>query len=112
MDIYRGKVRLAGDMRNEVRRDDMTAPEVILLKRIHGEDALTELEKIGSTKANHQEERQRLYVKYPTAINVDAKRHLIEELFGPNHADLPVSVPGVAITPKKTDKVNVKELME
>jgi hypothetical protein len=111
VDIYSGKVRLAGDMRNEVRRGKMTAPEVILLKRIHGEDAVLELEKVGNEKVNHQEERQRLYRDYPTAINIDAKRHLVEELFGPNHNDLPTSVPGVAITPK-TGKVKASDIME
>lgn len=112
MDIYKGKIRLGGDMRNEVRKENLTAPEVILLKRIHGEDALTELEKTGSIKADHSAERQRLYIDYPTAINQDAKKHLVEELFGPNHVELPVTVPGVAISAKRSDKVNVKELME
>jgi hypothetical protein len=112
MDIYSGKIRLAGDMRNEVRRAGMTAPEVILLQRIHGPDAVLELEKMGSEKRNHQEERQRLYLDYPAAINTDAKRHYVEELFGPNHNDLPTSVPGVAISPKRgKDTVNVSELM-
>lgn len=111
MDLYSGKVRLAGDMRNEVRKTNLTAPEVLLLRRIHGNDALTELEKTGSMKVDHQAERQRLYTDYPAAINTDAKRHYVEELFGPNHQDLPTSVPGITLTPKK-GAVNVKELME
>lgn len=111
MDIYTGKIRLAGDMRNEVRKNGLTAPEVILLRRIHGADALIELEKTGSDKRNHQKERERLYADYPAAINTDAKRHYIEELFGPNHQDLPVSVPGVTLTAKR-ETVDVQQLME
>lgn len=101
MDILKGKIRLSGSVLNEVRRSNMTAPEVILLQRIHGSDSILELEKVGSESRNHQEERQRLYHEYPAAINTDAKRHYVEELFGPNHHDLPTSVPGVAISPKK-----------
>lgn len=113
MDIYAGKIRLGGDMRNEVRREGLTAPEVILLQRIHGNDSVMELEKTGAEKRNHQEERGRLYTAYPAAINADAKKHFVEELFGPNHQDLPVTVPGVAISAKRDNgKVNVKELME
>lgn len=112
MDIYNGKIRLAGDLRNEVRVAGATAPEVILLKKIHGEDSFVEIEKVGSDKRNHADERQRLYTSYPSAVNADAKKHFVEELFGPNHQELPTSVPGVAISAKRTDKVNVKELME
>lgn len=114
MDLYKGKIRLSGDMRNEVRKYGLTAPEVILLQRIHGSDAVSELEKVGSRSVNHQNERQRLYIDYPTAINQDAKKHYVEELFGPNHVDLPTSVPGVSITPKSAGKgkVSPSELME
>ncbi len=112
MDIYKGKIRLGGDMRNEVRKEGLTAPEVLLLKRIHGDDSFVEIEKTGAVKADHQEERQRLYLTYPTAVNQDAKKHLVEELFGPNHQDLPTSVPGVAISAKRSGKVSVEELME
>jgi hypothetical protein len=112
MDIYKGKVRLTGSMLNEVRREDMTAPEVILLQRIHGNDAVLELEKTGTTKINHQDERQRLYLQYKTAVNVDAKRHYIEELFGPNHNDLPTSVPGAAVVAKSSKKPTAADLME
>lgn len=111
MDIYKGKLRLAGDMRNEVRKGDLTAPEVILLRKIHGDDAFVELEKTGSKKADHQAERQRLYLEYPAAVNADAKKHFVEELFGPNHQDLPTSVPGVAISAHKGE-VKISELME
>ena len=113
MDYYKAKVRLSGSMLNEVWKDRLSAPEVLLLRKIHGSDAVCDLEKVDAKKVDHQEERQRLYLTYPAAINVDAKRHYVEELFGPNHNDLPVTVPGVAITPKKGGKeVNVEELME
>ncbi len=111
MDIYKGKIRLSGDMRNEVRKEGLTAPEVILLKRIHGDDAFVEIEKTGREPRNHYDERQRLYTEYPAAINTDAKRHYIEELFGPNHQDLPSTVPGVTLSPSPNE-INVKELME
>jgi hypothetical protein len=113
MDYYKGKIRLSGSLNNEVRRDDMTAPEVILLQKIHGGDAVLELEKMGSRNVNHQDERQRLYLAYPAAINADAKRHYVEDLFGPNHVDLPTSVPGVAISAQKSNKKpTAAEIME
>ena len=112
MDFYKGKVRLGGSMLNEVWRDNMTAPEVILLRKIHGHDAVIELEKTGSRSLDHQAERQRLYTSYPSATNQDSKRHFVEELFGPNHVDLPTSVPGVSITPKTGRPVKASEIME
>lgn len=114
MDYYKGKIRLSGSLLNEVQRERMSAPEALLLRKIHGEDAVLELEKVDSKNVNHQEERQRLYLEYPAAINADAKRHYVEELFGPNHMDLPTSVPGVAITPQKSGKrtVSAAEVME
>lgn len=114
MDFYKAKIRLAGNMLNEVRREGMTAPEIMLLQKIHGGDAVVEIEKTGNESMNHQAERQRLYIEYPAAINVDAKRHYVEELFGPNHVDLPTSVPGVAISSQKSSKktVDPTELMK
>lgn len=114
MDYYNGKIRLSGSLLNEVQRERLTAPEVLLLRRIHGEDAVLNLEKVDSQSVNHQAERQRLYLEYPAAINADAKRHYVEELFGPNHNDLPTSVPGVAISPQKPGKrtVSAAEVME
>jgi hypothetical protein len=111
MDVYKAKVRLTGSMLNEVRREELTAPEILLLQRIHGGDAVLEIEKTGTAKVNHREERERLYLGYRAAINNKTQTHFVEELFGPNHMDLPTSVPGVAV--KKSNKgPTAAEIME
>jgi len=93
MQYYSAKIRLAGSVSNEVRRDEISAPELMLLKRIHGPDAVLDVEYGKKGNVDHSEERKRLFEKYPTAINAEAKRHYVEELFGPAHTDLPAEDP-------------------
>jgi F-type H+-transporting ATPase subunit alpha len=48
MQLYSAKVRLSGSLYNEVRKDELTAPEILLLRSIHGgTEAVTEVKATG-----------------------------------------------------------------
>ena len=93
MDIFSGKIRLGGSLLNEVSRINMTAPEVILLRAMHGADAVVELKRTDSKNVKHDEERARLGDMYGEARDHDGESYL-QELFGPAHRELPTHVPG------------------
>jgi hypothetical protein len=64
MKLYSCKVRLHGDVRDEVRKDNVTQAEITVLRRIHGEDAVLEIRTAGATDRNEAAERDRLNAAY------------------------------------------------
>src|SRR5262245_26954769 len=59
-------VRLKGDVQNEVPLSGITAPEIILLRAIHGgNDAVYKVEKDSDVASGAVNERIRLLAKYP-----------------------------------------------
>jgi hypothetical protein len=82
MQVYRCKVRLAGSLLNEVWKDEATAPEIILLRAMHGDDAVVEITRTSMDKRPHAEERERLKNIYGAKI--------VLEQFGHPHQQLPV----------------------
>lgn len=91
MDIFTGKLRLAGSIQNEIPKTDMTAAEVVLLRAIHGHDSVVDLKRTGSHKMLHAEERERLITLYGEAKNPDGQFYF-REMFGPEHRELPTKV--------------------
>lgn len=94
MQVYRCKVRLAGNVQNEVPKIEVTAAEIIVLRHLHGEDAVVDIKPTTMDKRSHEEERDRLSRLY-TAVTKDGVP-VVEQLFGPSHRDLPIRVPGLA----------------
>lgn len=96
---YSCKVRLGGTVTNEVRKDDVTAPEILILRSIHGEDAVQDIvETQQSDRRPHRTERERLYELYanPKMNNADTaakKLASIRAVLGPDMTDLPVRIP-------------------
>lgn len=82
MQIGECKVRLNGDLLNVVPRSDITPPEVILLRAIHGEDSVIDIKQTGSDKRQHREEYDRLFEKYGEAP--DGKEKSILKTIWPN----------------------------
>ena len=89
MQNYKLLVWLNGEMTNQVRKDGITAPEVILMQGIHGIDAILEIQKTTMDKRSHKDERVRLIDKY------GEKR--VGDAFGPSHQRLPVNLDGFAV---------------
>lgn len=72
-------VRLGGDVRNEVPRADLTAPEIALLRSIHGgNDAVRAVKKTGERYASVMQEKARLADLYGQRAE-QAKK--LEQLF-------------------------------
>jgi hypothetical protein len=90
---YSAKIRIGGSVLNEVRKTNMSAAEVILLRRLHGADALAELKETGSDKAPHAEERQRLVKIYCNGESERRTKINFEQIFGPEHLELPNRLP-------------------
>jgi len=72
-------VRLGGDVRNEVPRTDLTAPEIALLRAIHGgNDAVRAVKKTGERAVSVMQEKARLADIYGRR---DAQAKILEQLF-------------------------------
>lgn len=98
MQTYDCKVRLGDSVSNEVRKTDVTAAEVMVLRAIHGEGAVSDIVKKKMDKRSHAEERKRLYAIYANpednnAETVAKKVAMIRNLFGHDALDLPVKLP-------------------
>lgn len=60
MKVYSAKILLNGSRENEVRRTDLTAPEVLILKLVHGPEFVSEVKLVGEIERTEREERIRL----------------------------------------------------
>src|SRR5690606_15053187 len=99
MHLYDCKVRLGGDVQNEVRKRSVTAAELMVLRELPGEDAVIAIEQTGGDKRSHAEERQRIYRTYAAIEDnvggyAEARLATLRALFGPDHLDLPVKLEG------------------
>lgn len=77
---------------NEVPKDGLTAAEVVLLKQIHGDDAVVELKCTGEVSRADEYERSRLRDIYGAA---NPRADIIKETFGVEGIQLPQFIPGV-----------------
>lgn len=68
MKLYDCKVRLQGEVKDEVRKYGVTAAEIKVLRRIHGDDAVLEIADNGAADRNEHEERERLEAVYGDKI--------------------------------------------
>lgn len=60
MKLYSAVIHLAGEMKNQVRKNELTAAEIVLLRVIHGNDAVHEIEHVANVNRSDARERQRL----------------------------------------------------
>lgn len=66
---FSGKVRLGGSLHNEVPKDDLTVPQIIVLRAIHGSDGVADIKEVAPVKRTDDEERNRLAGLYGAAIS-------------------------------------------
>lgn len=97
MQFYSAKIRLSGSLNNEVRREDLTAAEIGVLRQIHGETAVTEVKATeGSSDRSDAGERTRLVGIYGEKT--------VKEVLGTSVHALPKELPDVA-APAKVRKM-------
>lgn len=112
MQLYQAKVRLAGSMMNEVFKPDLSAPEIMLLRAFHGQDAVVDIKKTRVSSAPSDDERERLMALYMGSANNDPeqaknKNVLWMTLFGHATAELPKKLPGDWPSVEPEDEVYV-----
>lgn len=91
MNVFNAKVRLGGTLENEVVKRGLTVPEIIILRRLHGNDALVAIEHAGVCEIDPIEERERLDFIYGNGLahlHEDQKTS-VEKLFGGDYTPLP-----------------------
>jgi len=93
-DLYSAKIRLGGKLENEVWKHEITAPEIHVLRSLHGADAVLEINSVGKkVKRTEDQERARLAQVYRNGPE-KAGEKLISSIFGVAGA-LPTTVPNV-----------------
>lgn len=73
-------VALGGDIQNTVPKSNVTAAEIAVLQVIHGNDAVRDIEPVGSIQRSQREERERLRAVYGRARDSEG-RSLVEVLY-------------------------------
>jgi hypothetical protein len=71
---------IGGDSGNTVPKDGVTASEIAVLRLIHGDEAVQEIEPAGEVRISHRAERARLFDLYGRARYADDKP-VVETLF-------------------------------
>lgn len=96
MQIFNGTVRLGGQLIHEVNRRGLTVPEIAVLQRIHGKDAVINLEHVGYAEVDPLDERERLSYEYDIGLQGlhEDQKTSIEKMFGSDYAPLPTELRG------------------
>lgn len=90
MQLYSAKVRNSGSLYNEVIKADLTVPEIVVLRHIHGQadpdtgdvgtDSVVDIKPTREVNRTDDEERQRLKAIYTPALKKKGKS--IDTLLG------------------------------
>lgn len=80
MQIANILLALGGDPGNQIMKWHVTAAEIAVLREIHGDDSVTDVEPQGDVKRGHREERMRLLAIYGGAKNQEQKS-IVEGMF-------------------------------
>lgn len=97
MKLYNCKVNLGGSILHQVRKENVTAAEVMLLRSIHkgSNEAIVDIEEVGRVNRSDREERARLANAYTTELfaedgEVSAQgMALVNSIFGVAGVPLP-----------------------
>lgn len=92
MEIYKAEICLGGLLTNTVIREDLTAAEIIILRRTHGDDAVKAIRRIDSQGREYQKEYDRLVRKYG--------RRKVEDAFPGARPVLPQNLKDIGIVTK------------
>lgn len=74
-------VAIGGDQGNTVPKYLCTAAEIAVLRAIHGDEAVTEVEPVDDIKRSHRDERGRLAANYGAAKIPGTQTSIVESMF-------------------------------
>lgn len=80
MQIANCLLSLGGDHGNQIMKFHVTAAEIAVLRAIHGEESVSEVEPMGAVKRSHRDERGRLLAIYGAAKTAEQKP-IVEGLY-------------------------------
>jgi hypothetical protein len=95
MDYYNFKLRLHGNVNHEVLKQNMSAPEVIVLRAIHGDEGVIDVKYSKSEEVDPASERERLHLRYGGALAKLEPRTNIQHMFGGDYMPLLETLKGV-----------------
>lgn len=107
MQLYECTVRLSGSLYNEVRKTDVTAAEIAVLKAIHqnpesGTEAITNIKPTKIINRDDYEERQRLENLYGEGLAKNERIRSLTAILGHETVPLPQTIPGLTAPVAKT----------
>lgn len=79
-------VKLGGDSGNTVPKYGVTVSEIVVLQKIHGDDAVVDIQPTGTVERSHRAERQRLDYAYGAAQDDGSRRSKVVDLLFPGAA--------------------------
>lgn len=84
MQLYNCKVRLHGSVLHEVRKEDVTASEIEVLRAIHGPDAVVDITHTGRSDRSRTDvfERDRLNHEYGVGLSAREDLKSLNGIFG------------------------------
>ena len=119
MQTYDCHVRLGNTTTSEVPKAGITASEIMVLRSIHGPDAVVRVSPAGAlpeSPATHNDERARLRGMYERG---EHQKGMIARLFGPDHIMLPLTLNPVdekaaaeAVAAKEASEAETKQAFE
>lgn len=110
MELFTCEISLGGDIKNTVVRDLVTAPELEVLRRVHGHDAIWNITRTGNSEnADNDAERETLQLRYGHEI--------VNGIFGPygqlpsklSELKIPIEQVKSSDLPPVTSKIERKE---
>ena len=105
MQIATVEVRLSGSREKTVHKENVTAPEIVILKTLHGADSVKVIKLAGMDRRSHSEEAKRLRSIYGSAK--DEKDVVVMDKLFPGHSPtFPVTLAdiGLEITGSESDE--------
>lgn len=95
-------LRLSGDVGNTVSKKGISVAEIAVLRAIHGDDAVVDIQPITNDKTPHKQERARLMEIYGGHVIKD--KSVMELLFPGEFAQLPNTLSDIGLGDVKPTK--------
>ena len=106
--LYSCKLRLGGSVLNEIRKFDVTVPEIEVLKVLHGSDSVVDIKETGEVARSDREERARIENIFASPANsmgesLAKKKRMLTDLFGHERMALPKEIEEAAAPADEDD---------
>lgn len=91
MQVFNATVRIGGMLEQEVLKRGITVPEIIVLRRLHGNDGVINIKHVGYADVDAIDERERLDYIYGNGLSHlhEDQKTSIEKLFGGDYTPIP-----------------------